>query len=118
MKYLALTLKDAAGNDVTIQGAGGIPTGGINALSDILRVGIIFLFLASIFLSFTYIIWGGIDWITAGGNKESIGRARQKLVYAIFGLFVVFLSFAVISIFTRFFGIEFFELPFFPGIGG
>ena len=51
MKYLALTLKDAAGNDVTIQGAGGIPTGGISALSDILRVGMIFLFLASIFLS-------------------------------------------------------------------
>lgn len=109
MSKLALTIGEP-GNTIKIESSK-IPQGGIDSIGEILRVGILFLFVASVLLSLTFIIWGGFDWITAGGNKESVGRARQKLLWAMFGLFVVFTAFAVINFVGKFFGISFYELP-------
>jgi len=108
MKEFALTIGEP-GNKITIESSE-LPQGGIGAIGEILRVGILVLFIASIFLSISFIIWGGIDWITAGGNKEALGRARQKILYAIFGLFVVLTAFAVVALIGNFFGIKFWKL--------
>jgi len=37
-----------------------------------------------------FLIWGGIDWITSGGDKEKLGRAQQKLTNALIGIILVF----------------------------
>lgn len=37
-----------------------------------------------------YLLWGTLDWITSGGDKEKLEKARHKLVQAIIGMLVVF----------------------------
>jgi membrane protease YdiL (CAAX protease family) len=39
-----------------------------------------------------FIIWAGIGFITAGGDKEKIEKAKKTLTYAIIGLVFILLS--------------------------
>lgn len=45
-----------------------------------------------------YFIWGAVDWILSGGDKEKVANARKKMSHAIIGLFVLSLSFAIIRV--------------------
>jgi hypothetical protein len=40
----------------------------------------------------------GFKWLTAGGNEEKVGEARQLLLYGLLGLIIIFSAWAV----TRF----------------
>lgn len=84
-----------------------LPSGARNyALSNIISTAVsLFIFLA-IILSLFYIISGGVDIITANGEKEKVNKARQKLTFAAIGLVVVFLSFLIVSIIGQFFDIK------------
>ena len=83
---LAITI-----NGTTIDnGIPNLPTDGSSALSVILSTGVGLILLVAVFASLAFIIWGGFDWITAGGNKENIQKARHKLIYAVLGLFTAF----------------------------
>jgi hypothetical protein len=37
-------------------------------------------------MTFVYLIWGGIQWITSGGNQEAAKGAKEKITDAIAGL--------------------------------
>ncbi len=64
------------------------------------------LFLGAI-LVFFYLIWGGIEWITSGGDKGKTEAARTKITTAVTGLIVLASSTAVIMIVQRFLGVCF-----------
>jgi hypothetical protein len=55
-------------------------------------------------LVFIYLIWGGIEWLTAGGDKSKTESARQKITNAIIGLAIVASAFAIGAVLNRFFG--------------
>lgn len=57
-------------------------------------------------LVFVYLIWGGIEWITAGGDKSKTESARQKITNAIIGLAIVASAFAISIVLQNFFGIQ------------
>lgn len=63
-------------------------------------------FIISVLLSFSYIVWGGLDWIVSGGDKEKISSAVQKIVCAVVGLIIVSSSFAIISYLLHFLGVD------------
>lgn len=56
----------------------------------------LFAFLGVLFLLF--MIYGGIKWMTAGGNSDTAGEARQLIVNAVVGLVIILASYAI----TRF----------------
>lgn len=43
-----------------------------------------------------YFIWGAVDWILSGGDKEKISNARKKMTHALIGLALLSLSFVII----------------------
>lgn len=45
-----------------------------------------------------YFVWGAVDWILSGGDKEKISNARKKMTHAIIGLILLSLSFVIINI--------------------
>lgn len=45
-----------------------------------------------------YFVWGAVDWILAGGDKEKISGARKKMTNAIIGLTLLSLSYVIINI--------------------
>jgi TRAP-type C4-dicarboxylate transport system permease small subunit len=57
-------------------------------------------------LVFIYLIWGGIEWLTAGGDKSKTESARQKITNAIIGLAIVASAFAISVVLQNFFGIS------------
>lgn len=62
------------------------------------------LFIAAL-LVFAYLIWGGIQWITSGGDKGKTEEARNKITAAIVGLAVVAASYAIFRVALTFLGI-------------
>lgn len=50
-----------------------------------------------------YLIWGGINWIMSGGDKEGTTKAKEKVTSALIGLAVVLGSWILINIVIQFF---------------
>lgn len=63
-------------------------------LGSLLTNSLNLIFMLVTFLAFIYLIWGAVSYIFAGGDKQQLGAARQRLTYALVGLFVVALAFA------------------------
>ena len=55
--------------------------------------------------TFVYMIYGGVQWITSGGEKDKIKEARDKITQAIIGLAVVVSAWAIFRLIDYFFGI-------------
>lgn len=55
--------------------------------------------------TFIYLIYGGIQWIMSGGEKEKIKEARAKITQAVIGLTIVASSWAIYLLIDYFFGI-------------
>ena len=77
-------------------------------LGDLLRNVLIILFFFAALLAFVFIVIGGIQWITAGGDKIAAGNARDRITAAIIGLVVVVAAFAITAIITTALGINIF----------
>ncbi len=57
-------------------------------------------------LVFVFLIWGGVEWVTAGGDKSKTESARQKITNAIIGLAIVAAAFAISKVLSAFLGIN------------
>ena len=79
---------------------------GIDIINLILGNIIGIIFILGIIIAFIFIIIGGIQWATAGDDKEKISSARGKVMSAIIGLIVLFAVFAIMKVIGVFFGIE------------
>jgi hypothetical protein len=53
-----------------------------------------------------YLIWGGIEWISAGGDSGKIQKARDKITQSVIGLIVLASSVAIFSLVQQFVGVE------------
>ncbi|MBI2405255.1 hypothetical protein HYV22_03705 [Candidatus Gottesmanbacteria bacterium] len=56
-------------------------------------------------LAFLYLILGGIQWITSGGDKAGMEAARNKITHAIVGLIIVGAAWAIMILVQNFLGI-------------
>lgn len=76
----------------------GVPTGGSaeGTVQTIILNVITLLFAIGGIGVVIYFIWGTVDWIMSGGDKEKVSNARKKMTNAIIGLFLLALSFAII----------------------
>lgn len=57
-------------------------------------------------LSFLFLLWGGTQWITAGGDKDAVEKARKRIIGALIGLAAVFSAYALIYIIQVLFNIS------------
>lgn len=56
-------------------------------------------------LAFFYLIMGGIQWITSGGDKAGMEAARNKITHAIVGLIIVGAAWAIMVLVQNFLGV-------------
>jgi len=57
-------------------------------------------------ITFVYLILGGIQWITSGGDKAAMEAARNKITHAIVGLVIVGSAWAIMALVQNFLGIS------------
>lgn len=62
------------------------------------------LLIASI-MFFAFLIWGGIDWISSGGDKTKYEAARNKITHALIGLGITALAWLFWNLAVHFLGI-------------
>ncbi len=55
--------------------------------------------------AFLFLIWGGIQWITSGGDKAGVESAQHRIQAALLGLLIVFATWALFSVVGKFLGI-------------
>lgn len=55
--------------------------------------------------TFMYLIYGGLSWIMAGGDKGKLEEARAKITNGIVGLAIVASAWAIYLLIDYFFGI-------------
>ena len=104
MDYLALTLPGGK----TIQAPPSVPTGGIDVLSKVFKNSLTIMITLAVILCLIYLILGGIQWISSGGDKNKVAGARAKITYAIIGLVVALLAFFIVGLFGYFFNVKLF----------
>lgn len=54
-------------------------------------------FVIAAILALVFLIWGGINWITSGGDADGVKSARDRIIAAIIGLIVVILSYFLLN---------------------
>lgn len=74
---------------------------------------ILIAFIAASLIALAFLVYGGIRWITSGGDKAGVESARNIIVAALVGLVITFLAYFIINIVFDIFGLTFanFELP-------
>lgn len=65
-----------------------------------------FVMVIAALLVFMYLIWGGIEWITSGGDKGKTESARNKITAAVIGLIVLAASYAILLLVLSFLGFD------------
>lgn len=77
----------------------------VTSLGKLISSTFAFLLVVAGLLAFVYLIIGGIQWITSGGDKAGLEAARNRIVHAIVGLIVVFAAWAITLLLQQFLGI-------------
>lgn len=79
---------------------------GIDNFGSLISAFIKLAMLLAALLTFVFLIWGGIQWITSGGDKSAYEAARGRITAALVGLAIVAASWAIMKLVESFFGIE------------
>jgi hypothetical protein len=61
-------------------------------------------FFFGLVLVLVYIVWGGIQWISAGGDKQGTEAARGKITGAVVGIIIIAVAFAIYQLLFTFIG--------------
>ena len=75
-------------------------------LPNIISTAVTLFLIFAIILTLFFLISGWFDIITAGGTKEKIAKAREKLSYAVVGLIIAFLSLFIVGTIGGLFGVK------------
>ncbi len=78
----------------------------ITSLGRLISSAIQFILIGAGLIAFVYLLLGGIQWITSGGDKAGVDAARQKIMAAVIGLVIVFATWALITVLEKFLGVS------------
>ncbi|MBU0578513.1 hypothetical protein KKE34_01205 [Patescibacteria group bacterium] len=95
---------DSIGTDIKIDPAELEKGGFFTDLGALIQGALNFVMVIGALLVFLYLIMGGIEWITSGGDKTKTETARNKITAAVVGLIVLAASYAILLIILNFLG--------------
>lgn len=82
------------------------PSQGYKTLGAFINNAVTLVFGIALLLTLIYLIWGAFDWITSGGDKEGVGKARSKIINALVGLVILGVAFALARTAGEFLGFD------------
>ncbi|MCX7928483.1 MAG: pilin [Patescibacteria group bacterium] len=94
---LAGSLNLAPNNGLAANAIGFTPERIVSAL-------ILFALVIAALVFFFMLLWGGIEWILAGGDKNKTEEARGRITGALIGLVIVFAAWAIVNLASTFLG--------------
>lgn len=103
MSIIGKVLAAPAAPDLSINKPDGVA---ITNIGTLIKGAVQGALLVSALMVFMFLIWGGIQWISSGGDKGKTQEARDRITAALVGLAVVASAWAVMLIIQYFFGID------------
>jgi hypothetical protein len=77
----------------------GVPADpGIGIIGTVLKNTISLFFIIGGLATLIYFVWGAVDWIMSGGDKEKVSGARKKMTNAVIGLVLLSLSYFLVGL--------------------
>ena len=92
---------------VTIDIAGNVGRGPAPLQTDLGKIISSFIgagILIGALLAMMYMVWGGVQWVSSGGDKGKIDKAREKITQSVVGLAILTALFAFFQVVEYFFG--------------
>jgi len=53
-----------------------------------------------------FIAWGGVNWLTAGGDKGKLTEAKDRITQGIVGMAILVATTAIAAFLTQLFGVD------------
>lgn len=82
------------------------PGVGYSNISDFINAIIRLAFILALVIVLVMMIWGAVQWIFSGGEKEAVAGARDRIIHALIGLAILAVAFALVVIAGQFVGID------------
>lgn len=90
------------------------PDVGYDTLSKFINAALRLAFIVALIAVLVMLVWGALQWILSGGEKEAVGEARGRIINALIGLAILAVAFALVQFAGAFVGINIlkdFEIP-------
>lgn len=85
-----------------------IQKGGAGGISSFLNNLIVLIYMVAAVVFVFMLLWGALQWLMSGGDKEAVAGARNRITHAIIGIILFAVAFAVIKAVGTFTGFTFF----------
>jgi hypothetical protein len=77
-----------------------------NQLGSVVSNAVTIILIVATLIALFFLIWGGVRWITSGGDKAKVDEARKTIIGAIIGLVIAFLAYFILTIVLSIFGLS------------
>lgn len=78
-------------------------------LNTIFQNALTLVFIVATLAVLVMLIWGAFQWITSGGDKEAVGKARSRITAALIGLAILALAFFILAVVGQILGLNLFQ---------
>lgn len=78
---------------------------GADSIGRIVGTALTILLVAAVIIALFFLVYGGIRWITSGGDKAKVESARSHVIAAIVGLIIAFVAYFIVQIILSIFGL-------------
>lgn len=85
---------------------GGPDVNGVEVTGSVIRGLINIGFIVGSIVFVTMLIWGGIQYITSGGDKENVQKSTKRITSALFGLVILFSLYVILGLISTFTGLN------------
>lgn len=79
---------------------------GFASLSNFIQNALLLVFTVGAFIVLLMLIIGAYEWMTSGGDKEAVGKARTRIINALIGLVILAIAFALVNLIGVFTGLN------------
>ena len=82
------------------------PAQGFKSITDFINKAITVALAFALLAVLVMLIIGAFEWITSGGDKEAVGKARNRIINALIGLAVLAVAYALARVGGQFVGFD------------
>src|SRR3989344_4338508 len=93
------------------------PSKGYSDLGEFINNAITLIFIVAVIAVLIMLVWGAMQWIFSGGEKEAVASARGRIINALIGLAILAVAAAVAQLAGQFVGFNLFGTFTIPGPG-
>lgn len=77
---------------------------GYNDIGDFITKALTLAFLIAVIVVLVMLVWGAIEWIFSGGQKEAVANARGRILNALIGFAILAVAVAIAKLAAQFLG--------------